>query len=315
LQGGKDGKCPFFHSIEGCSGRKRGQIVQMTCEVKFHFFSPIFNNDGQPSTNHMAILSYGEHTHPPPPPRKIPANVKDELIRVVKAFGAAEATARRLIASPILPIMLNGKTTLSQEHIALTNQDAVNHLIRKERLKEYPWGTDFLGVQKLMVQRGLQDPYIRATHQFPDGHFVILCQFTEQSRGFFQSYELQVDKTFSRTRCREFEINSYDHATKRISTLSRVFTDYEDGEGYFQAFNMVFTRAEKDISRKIPWGHLVSPKESIVRIKAIWLMNMVVKSKDWVGILSKNINTMKLIGIFYELLRLVVYIIIDQFIN
>src|SRR5277367_3998072 len=30
-------------------------------------------------------------------------------------------TARRLIASPILPIMLNGKTSLTQEHIALTN--------------------------------------------------------------------------------------------------------------------------------------------------------------------------------------------------
>jgi len=219
----------------------------------------------------MAILSYGEHTHPPPPPRKIPETVKNELLRVVKAYGAAEATARRLIASPILPIMLNGKTSLTQEHIALTNQDAVNYLIRKERIKEYPFGTDFLGVQKVMLQQSLQDPYIRATVQYPDGHFVVLCQFSEQSKAFFQSYELQVDKTFSRTRCQEFEVNSYDHATKRIRTLSRVFTDYEDGDGYYQAFSLIFNQAEKDVGKRIPWGHMVPSIQSsgTARVKAI----------------------------------------------
>jgi hypothetical protein len=34
----------------------------------------------------------------------------------------------------------------------------------------------------LRTQLSSSDPYIRATHQFPDGHFVIICQFTEQSR-------------------------------------------------------------------------------------------------------------------------------------
>ena len=271
LQGNKDGKCPFFHSIEGSSGRKKGNILQLPCEVKFHFFTPIFNKDGKPSVNQMAVISYGEHSHPPPPPRKIPSQVKDELLKLVKAFGAAEVTARQLIASLILHIMLNGKTSLTEEHIALTNQDAINHLIRKERLKEHPLGTDFLGVQKLMLQQGLEDPYIRATHQYPDGHFVILCQFTEQSRAFFQSYEIQVDKTFSRTKCREFEINSYDHATKRIRTLSRVFTDYEDSDGYFQAFNLSFKQAENDIGKRIPWGQLASYKDVLggICIKAI----------------------------------------------
>src|SRR5204863_2676458 len=99
------------------------------------------------------------------------------------------------------------------------------------------------------------------TYQHPDGHFVVLCQFTEQSRVFFQSYEIQVDKTFSRTKCRELEINSYDHATKHIRTLSRVFTDYKDSDGYFQAFNLSFKRAETDIGKRIPWGHLVLPQD------------------------------------------------------
>ena len=217
----------------------------------------------------MAIISYGEHSHPPPPPRKIPALVRDQLIRAIREFGAAEATARRLVASPILPIMMNGATSLSQEHIAMTNQDAVNHLIRKERLKEYPWGTDFIGVQQMMTRQGLTDPYIRSTIQYPDGHFVVVCQFPEQSELFYQMYELQVDKTFSRTKCRELVVSGFDHGSKTISTLARVFTDYEDGEGYYQAFNLVFSQAEKDVGKRIPWGHLVSAKDSIVRIKAI----------------------------------------------
>src|SRR5579859_6802733 len=271
LQGRKDGKCPFYHAIGIKKNLRRGKIIQLSWNVKFHFFEPGFDNQGHPSTNYMAILSYGEDSHPhvTPAPRKIPALVQDELFKTIREYGLPDATARRVIASPILPIMMNGATTLSKEHIAMTNQDAVNHLIRKLRIKEYPWGTDFLGIQRMMTQQTPDDPYIRATHQFPDGHFVVLCQFIEQSKLFFQSYELQVNKTFSCTKCRELEINAYDHSTRRITTLARVFTDYEDGEGYYQAFSLVFAQAEKDVGEKIPWGHLVSAQDSIVRIKAI----------------------------------------------
>src|SRR5947207_740099 len=113
---------------------------------------------------------------------------KQNSLKLSRLFGAAEATARRLIASPILSIMLNGATSLSQEHIALTNQDAVNHIIRKERLKEYPWSTDFQGAQFLMQQQGLSDPYIRETVQYSDSTFVILCQFKAQSQLLFESH-------------------------------------------------------------------------------------------------------------------------------
>lgn len=73
--------------------RARGRIIQLDCSVKFHFFSPQFI-DGKPTTNKMAVISYGEHTHPPPPPNKIPQLIKDEIVRAVKAYEVAEATAR-----------------------------------------------------------------------------------------------------------------------------------------------------------------------------------------------------------------------------
>ena len=148
MQGGKNQRCVFKHTVvneDGGTKREQGKLIQLTCSVKFHFFTPVFVNN-KPSTNQMAIVCYGEHTHPPPPPRKIPIDVKDRFLKAVYAFGVAEATARRIIASPILPIMLNGKTTFEKEHVALANQDVINYLIRKERIKEYPWGTDFQGI-------------------------------------------------------------------------------------------------------------------------------------------------------------------------
>jgi hypothetical protein len=150
MQGGKNQRCAFKHTIESEDGgtkRAQGKLIQLKCDVKYHFFTPLFVN-GQASTNKMAIICYGEHTHPPPPPRKIPAATKEKFIKAVRAFGVGEATARRLLASPMLPIMLNGKTSFEQEHVALANQDVINYLIRKERIKEFPWGTDFQGMSR-----------------------------------------------------------------------------------------------------------------------------------------------------------------------
>ena len=168
----------------------------------------------------------------------------------------------------MLPILLDGKTTLSSHHIALTNMDAVNHLIRKERLCEYPNGTDILGVQHLMMKQ-LPDPYIHQAIQLDDGHFIVICQSKEQSTLFYVISEIQADKTFRRTRCREFEINSFDPSTNRLITNSRVFTDYEDETGYHRAFHLICETAEQDVGRPLRWGHLVNSSQSEPYIKAI----------------------------------------------
>jgi len=73
--------------------------------------------------------------------------------------------------------------------------DAVNHLIRRERMREYPNCTDILGVQHLMTKL-IPNPYIRQAIQFDDGHLVVLCQFAQQSELLFNVSELQADKTF-----------------------------------------------------------------------------------------------------------------------
>lgn len=255
MQGNKKNpECPFYHEIPG-KPRVRGKIIQLECNVTFYFVVPTFNK-GKASTNKMCIICFGEHSHPAPPATKIPAAKKDQLSAIFRQFGLTEVTARRLLASPMLSVILDGQTTLSSQHIAMSNMDAINHLIRKERLREYPNGTDILGVQHLMTKQ-LTNPYIRQAIQLDDGHFVVLCQFIEQSQLLYAVSEIQADKTFRRTRCREFEINSFDSSTNRLATNARVFTDYEDEAGYYQAFRLVFETAERDVGQPLRWGHLV----------------------------------------------------------
>jgi hypothetical protein len=267
MQGNKKTQeCPFSHEIDG--NQIKGKIIQHDCHVKFYFIVPHFQN-GKPSTNKMALISFGEHSHPPPPPRKIPATVKETFSKTFHEFGLNEVTTRRLLASPMLPVLIDGKPSLSSHHIALANMDAVNHLIRKERMRAYPSGTDILGVQHLMTKQ-VDDPYIRQAIQFDDGKFVVLCQFAQQSEFLFNVSEIQADKTFLRTRCREFEINSFDPSMNRSVTVARVWTDYEDENGYYQAFRLVFDTAEQDMGRRIQWGHLITDaSEKQQYIKAI----------------------------------------------
>jgi hypothetical protein len=167
--------------------------------------------------------------------------------------------------------MLNGKTNLSQEHASLANQDVVNRLIKKERTKEFPHGTDFLGALFLMKNQSESDQYIRAAIQSADGKYMVHCQSIEQSKMLMRTSELHCDKMFSRTRCRESEINAFDPATSRLLTLARVFFDGESKDAYSEAFRLVFDQAEKDTGLKVPFGHLFTDDNSPsgTRIKAI----------------------------------------------
>jgi len=131
IQGSKNQQCPFYHRVIDSNQRKKGKIVQLECQCIFHYYFPHFIND-KPSSEYMAIVCYGQHDHPPPPAICIDSTIKNELVRVVHAFGGSvECTAWHLIASPMLPIMLNGQTELTESHIVLFNQDALNHILRK----------------------------------------------------------------------------------------------------------------------------------------------------------------------------------------
>ncbi len=269
IQGSNDKKCPYYHQLKDGSREKGNIIAIRDCPVKYWFFIPIINSDGIPSTNHLVIISKGIHNHPPPPLQRIAPDLRVKILNAAHDYGLPEATARKLFASSHIPIMLNGQEELTNHHLSLFNQSSINHIIRTERLKEYPFGTDFLGVQHVMTRQNPSDPYIRSATMYPDGQFMVLCQLKQQSQLLFQADELHVDKTFKRTNCQELEINVYSHESRRIGTIARVFTDSEDEIGYYRAFSLIFKTAEQDVGRKLPWGHLTPIGTAIQRIKAI----------------------------------------------
>jgi len=219
----------------------------------------------------MVIISKGEHNHPPPPPRRLAADVKTRLIQAISQFGVSEATARRLSASPFMSIILNGKQEYTMDHIPLLNHSVINHIIRSEKAKQLPYGTDFMGVQYQMTLQDSTNPYIRVATMYPDGKFLILCQFKDQSQLLFEdAAEIMIDKTFNRTQCQEFEINYFSSTTQSVGTIARVFTDYEDELGYYHAFKAVMDTAQADIGgTSVPWGHLTPLGLNVHRIKAI----------------------------------------------
>ena len=259
--------CPYFHSLPG-GIRRKGQLNRVECPVKFHFLTPIAKRGNHLSTNHIVIVSEGEHNHPPPPMRRIAPDLKDKVITAVKEFGLAEATARKLVASSFMPIILNGEEDLTYRHLAMLNQSVVNHIIRTEHAKEHPLGTDFLGVQHQLTRQDPNNPYIRSATMYPDGKFIVHCQSKDRSRLLFEAHELHIDKTFKRTKCNEFEVNVYSDRARHLGTIARVFMDSDDELAYFRAMRAICDTTEQELRKKLPWAHL-TPEKSVNRIKAI----------------------------------------------
>lgn len=117
----------------------------MPCGVKFHIYKPTLDSANKATVPYIAVVSVGIHTHPPPPPSKIPEDVRQVVLSAIKAHGVNSITASRLMASNMLPRLLNNSISLNMEHASLLNTDRVNSIIRRERMKENPAGTDFLG--------------------------------------------------------------------------------------------------------------------------------------------------------------------------
>jgi len=196
LQGSKDKKYPFYHLI-GDQPHK-GNLVSFPYKIKFHIFVPIFDNDREPSMNQMAIVCVSEYDHPPPP-LKISEIIKDKLLIKFHSLSIVNLTAFKLLALSSLLILLNGEVTLTTNHLAFNNTEALNHLIRKEKYKYHPYNTSIIGVQHLMHLRPT-NPYIPIANQMSNSKYMVLCQLQAQSEMYFNAFEIHADKTFKQSK-------------------------------------------------------------------------------------------------------------------
>ncbi|RHZ59107.1 hypothetical protein Glove_365g130 [Diversispora epigaea] len=95
----------------------------------------------------------GIHNYPPPPPRKTPYNIKNQLQKIIDNEHILDLTARKLLTGSIIKAYLNGKQ-ISDLHPSLNNQSKINYYIEK---------LDVLRVTyEFMKHEMSTDPYIRS---------------------------------------------------------------------------------------------------------------------------------------------------------
>ena len=88
-QGPKNKLCPYFHTVGEDTHGKHGKIIQLECSVQFHIYIPVLHidevtNEVTSSTKYMAILCYGEHTHPPPAVIKLFRAKKEQIVDAIR---------------------------------------------------------------------------------------------------------------------------------------------------------------------------------------------------------------------------------------
>lgn len=57
----------------------QGKLVHQDCDVKFHWLIP----QDLKNCPYLVFISYGTHTHPPPPPDKLPKDIVNDLTKLI----------------------------------------------------------------------------------------------------------------------------------------------------------------------------------------------------------------------------------------
>lgn len=57
----------------------QGKLVHHGCDVKFHWLIP----QDLKQCPYLVFISYGTHTHPPPPPEKLPKDIVNDLWKLI----------------------------------------------------------------------------------------------------------------------------------------------------------------------------------------------------------------------------------------
>ena len=82
-------RCSDNKVIEG------GSIIHKECQVKFYCITPV----DLEKCPYIVIISKGIHTHPPPPPVKIPINLVEDLQSIIIGEDLLNLTARKFLIS------------------------------------------------------------------------------------------------------------------------------------------------------------------------------------------------------------------------
>jgi hypothetical protein len=130
--------------------------------------------------------------------------------------------------------------TLRAIHQSLNVQDRLTALIRKERILQYPAGTDLagiytvlllhmLGLYRLGVQREFsvdrhksnEEQWIREIYYLDRQHYMVICCTFKQAKAFMATRHLEIDLSFKMVQgnVNLFTIAGYDEDAKRRCSI------------------------------------------------------------------------------------------------
>jgi hypothetical protein len=134
-----------------------GSLIILGCKVSFDVLIPVDLQE----CPFILFLSRGTHTHPPPPPNKLPQEILGEILDMIKrrqspdlSTGMSTVSRRSYLAANTWPdLFLNAPTmktfcqqyngmTLSGIHRRFMDQDRISAITIKEKALSWPEGQD-----------------------------------------------------------------------------------------------------------------------------------------------------------------------------
>ncbi|RHZ78932.1 hypothetical protein Glove_154g37 [Diversispora epigaea] len=246
--------CSFLHKtgnhiVKGIINKKAEP-----CPVKFYHIIP----KDLKNCPFIVTISIGIHNYPPPPPRKTPYNIKNQLQKIIDNKHILDLTTRKLLTGLMIKAYLNGKQ-ISDLHLSLNNQSKINYYIEKTRCSQYPFGQNILGVTyEFMKHEMSTDSYIRSIRFLDNGQYIILCATKQQLKTIKELTYIEIDMAFKRIhgKTNEWEVSTYLSHVQKTLTFVRIFTNIETAEAYKNLFEDLFTCIEKDTGEIFNFYHI-----------------------------------------------------------
>ncbi|RHZ81222.1 hypothetical protein Glove_122g77 [Diversispora epigaea] len=168
--------CPYPHCERNIV--KQGSIIQKTCNVKYLKLIPLDIK----KCPYMILVSRRIHSHPPPPPNRVPITIRDRLQELIHQANnnTGDVTPTRIISGNLIKTYF-GTEYLAEVHVSLNNADRLRYHVDKIQKKINPQGTDLLGVV-YNYSKNINNfcEYVKRLEFFEDNHIMIICTTPKQ---------------------------------------------------------------------------------------------------------------------------------------
>ncbi|CAB4436081.1 unnamed protein product [Rhizophagus irregularis] len=227
-------KCDIPHLNNGTA--VRGEIIEKSCLVQFIKIIP--HNIAE--CPFVALICIGVHNHPPPPPERTPAGIKNNLQSLIEQaiYQDDTTTSRSILSGNLIKAYFN-KDILAEVHVSLNNIDKLRYLIGKAYKNLHPFGQGVMGIyHNVLTANSNLSNYV---HKI----VIITCMLAEQAKRLIALEWFQIDVSFKRVKgeINEFEINTYD-------------SNHHLTEGYHRLFSSLFQVIYEVSGQHIKFQHI-----------------------------------------------------------